>query len=260
MKIQEYDLKRLGQPMVDFHDDLRDLISFGKYAHPIVNAIPAWTADNGEMAFYDGGTSGTLPGKRIYVRLSSSWEVFATAGNGVPAPPEGAIQFNSSNFFGGNAAFIYDLSSRLVNIRHDSSGVYQAVFIANTQSFSGGASGTSGAIRIGFGFANEQSNAAIVVGRVDGYANNNQRNSYITLWVESGGKLERGIVVAGDALNRPRLGVGITDDDPAANLVVNGNAVIGGAGAPAGLGANDTAILGRLFLSGALPRSEEHTS
>src|SRR3990167_4666992 len=114
MKIQEYDLKRLGQPMVDFHDDLRDLISFGKYAHPIVNAIPAWTADNGEMVFYDGGTSSTLPGKRIYVRLSSSWEVFATAGNAAPAPPEGAIQFNSSNFFGGSKNLIWNTTSRVL--------------------------------------------------------------------------------------------------------------------------------------------------
>ena len=52
MKIQSYELKKLGQPMVDFHEDILDLVNFGKYSHPIVNAVPAWSADNGEMAFY----------------------------------------------------------------------------------------------------------------------------------------------------------------------------------------------------------------
>ena len=115
MKLSDYELKNLkNQQLVDAYDDIKDLVNTGKFAFPIVNAIPSWTADNGEMAFYDGGSSSILPGKRIYVRLSSSWEVFATAGNGVPAPPEGAIQFNSSNFFGGDADLIWNIASQSI--------------------------------------------------------------------------------------------------------------------------------------------------
>ena len=83
MKIQEYELKKLGQSMVDFHDDLRDLISNGKYAHPIVTSVPAWTADNGEMAFYDGASSSPLAIRQRYRPRSqtiSSWWAWTWAG------------------------------------------------------------------------------------------------------------------------------------------------------------------------------------
>ena len=116
-KLSDYSLKKLGQDAVDFFEDTQDIINLGKVAHPIVSAVPAWTADNGEMAFYDGSSSATLSGKRIYVRLSSSWEVFATAPFiGFPGGPEGAVQFTSGGSFGGEAQFIYDSSRKSLDI------------------------------------------------------------------------------------------------------------------------------------------------
>lgn len=118
MKIVEYDLRKLGQQAVDFHDDLRDLISNGKYAHPIVATLPTWKADNGEMAFY-ANSGGAAPFYRIYVRLESSWVLFAainsTAGSGgVPAPPVHSVQFNSGGVFGGENVFKYLASSSML--------------------------------------------------------------------------------------------------------------------------------------------------
>ena len=108
MKLQEVEVKKLGQQMVDFVDDVRDLANNGKYAHPIVGLVPAWTADNGEMVFFDAGEVAT--DRRIYVRLSSSWVLFAQIlGNGAASNPggiEGSVQYNSGGVFGGDDTFI----------------------------------------------------------------------------------------------------------------------------------------------------------
>ena len=116
-KLSDYELKKLGQQAVDFFEDTRDIINLGKVAHVIVNAVPAWAADNGEMAFYDGSSSSTLSGKRIYVRLSSSWEVFATAPfAGFPGGIEGSVQYNSSNAFGGDANALWLRASQVLTL------------------------------------------------------------------------------------------------------------------------------------------------
>ena len=113
MKLQEVEVKKLGQQMVDFVDDVRDLTNNGKFAHPIVGLVPAWTADNGEMVFFDAGEATT--DRRIYVRLSSSWVLFAQiSGSGAPSNPggsEGAVQFNSGGIFGGDAEYLWDTSN-----------------------------------------------------------------------------------------------------------------------------------------------------
>ena len=116
MKLQEVEVKKLGQQMVDFVDDVRDLTNNGKFAHPIVGLVPAWTADNGEMVFFDAGAATT--DRRIYVRLSSSWVLFAQIlGNGAPSNPggiEGSIQYNSGGVFGGDVFYLRSLLSNYV--------------------------------------------------------------------------------------------------------------------------------------------------
>lgn len=154
-KLQDYELRRLGQQCVDFFDDMQGIVNYGKYAFPIVSAVPAWTADNGEMAFYDGVAVGTLAAKRIYVRLSSSWEVFATSpfpAVGVPADGEGAIQFNSSNTFGGVPYFLYTLATSSFVI-YDPIAVYTSLTVGTNGhvSISQGQFGNGGGGILSFG-------------------------------------------------------------------------------------------------------------
>ena len=66
-KLSDYELRKLGQQLIDFKDDIRDLCNFGKYQFPItVDAVPGWKTNDGEMCFF---TATAVTDRRIYVRL-----------------------------------------------------------------------------------------------------------------------------------------------------------------------------------------------
>lgn len=118
-KIADYELRKLGQQMIDLKDDLRDLINAGKFQFPItVNAVPGWRTNDGEMAFF---TATATTDRRIYVRLDSGWQLFSQifGGPGAPTPPagpEGAVQVNSGGIFGGNNKFVWDSTGNTLTI------------------------------------------------------------------------------------------------------------------------------------------------
>lgn len=208
MKLQEYELKKLGQQVVDFADDIRDLTNNGKFAFPIVTGVPAWDADNGEMAFYDGGTSATLPGRRIYVRLSSSWEVFASAGNAAPAPPEGAIQFNSSNYFAGGPSLLWSLANKYVLVQHSNNAAHTALVLVNSQAALAGSLGA--ALDVKFGVAGETDNALIRVGKLDDYTGSAQSDSYLAFSIDNNGTLTELMRLRGLGVDNSNSTPGVT--------------------------------------------------
>ena len=114
-RIDDYEFKAKDQQLSDFKDDLLDLINHSKFQFSISEgAIPAWNANEGEFALYQNGSD-----RRLYVRFNSAWVQLAsstTSGGAAPGSPEGAVQFNSSNAFGGNAGFIFSLTTRHVAI------------------------------------------------------------------------------------------------------------------------------------------------
>lgn len=70
-KIDEYDFKKMPQEVVDFKDQVRELLNFGKYQAQLLTGIPAYIGRGGEQAWYVGADSGAL-----YVNLSdgtSTW-------------------------------------------------------------------------------------------------------------------------------------------------------------------------------------------
>ena len=58
-KIDEYDLSGQPQEVIDFADDVRTIINFGKYQPQVVSATPTWVGRRGEFVWVFG-TSGAL--------------------------------------------------------------------------------------------------------------------------------------------------------------------------------------------------------
>ena len=155
-KLQDYEIRRLGQSLVDFKDDIRDLVNFGKMQFPITNSVPGWKTNDGEMAFY---TATAVTDRRIYVGLDSGWSLFSQVfGTGNPSPPggvEGSVQYNSGGIFGGNALFLHDANSGSVYVMKSRSTAFTSLILVNSVNFQSGLQGTGGAVDIAFGFANE---------------------------------------------------------------------------------------------------------
>ena len=229
MKLQEVEVKKLGQQMVDFVDDVRDLTNNGKFAHPIVGLVPAWTADNGEMVFFDAGEATT--DRRIYVRLSSSWVLFAQiTGSGSPSNPggpEGAIQFNSGGLFGGRGQFTYLTTPNAVNISGSAPLIYVPLYLINSLAIASSVSGTQGAVQINFGFGQQTSNALIRVGRLNDYTSTNLSDSYFAFFTQVNSATQKQLTIGGNNTSFV-LGVKTTDDFvTAATTVINGNLSVG---------------------------------
>lgn len=105
----------MPKPVQNFKDEVYTIINYGKVAHPVVGAVPAWNTYEGEMAFFHN--TAASPSERIYVRLASAWVLFAavfdtTGSGGLPDPPVNSVQFNSGGQFGGDAAFLFNASNR----------------------------------------------------------------------------------------------------------------------------------------------------
>lgn len=108
-KLTDYSFKGQPKNVQNFKDEVYNILNFGKVAHPVVGAVPAWNTYEGEMAFFHN--TAASPSERIYVRLSSAWVLFASAfstsgSGGLPDLPLDSIQFNSGGQFGGDAAFV----------------------------------------------------------------------------------------------------------------------------------------------------------
>lgn len=72
-KISDYELKGVSQQVVDFAEDVRDLLNNGKFqASVATTGIPGWSANTGEFAFFSSGSD-----RRLYVRASSAWQLVA---------------------------------------------------------------------------------------------------------------------------------------------------------------------------------------
>ena len=89
----------MPKPVQNFKDEVYTILNYGKVAHPVVSAVPAWNTYEGEMAFFHN--TAASPSERIYVRLASAWVLFATSpSGGLPDDPANSVQFNSGGLFG----------------------------------------------------------------------------------------------------------------------------------------------------------------
>lgn len=89
MKLPDYDFKSVPQELVDFSDDVKVIVNFGKYSHQVVSTPPTWSARNGEAVFYskdnDNGWFYYIDGQWNRVDFSTSiinsWITFSSTGN-----------------------------------------------------------------------------------------------------------------------------------------------------------------------------------
>lgn len=116
-KLTDFSFRGMPKPVQNFKDEIYTIINYGKVAHPVVGAVPAWNTYEGEMAFFHN--TAASPSERIYVRLSSAWVLFAaafdtTGSGGLPDPPVDSIQFNSGGQFGGDQNLLWSSTTRLL--------------------------------------------------------------------------------------------------------------------------------------------------
>lgn len=74
-KLQDYTLKGLPDEIVQFKDDVRQLINFGKYQPQVLSSstAPTLAGRAGEFVWWRNGTDG-----RLYVYMGSSWNLVAS--------------------------------------------------------------------------------------------------------------------------------------------------------------------------------------
>lgn len=143
----------MPKPVQNFKDEVYTILNYGKVAHAVISAVPAWNTYEGEMAFFHN--TAASPSERIYVRLNSAWIFFAGANTlgpvagGTAGGPEYAVQSNSSSAFYGDSAFLFmrgtgawlqhgyrfSFSKTLGNVDsymiYDSAGTYLETYINN---------------------------------------------------------------------------------------------------------------------------------
>ena len=77
-KLDDTEFKGVSQAVVDFKDDVRDMLNNGKYQSSVATTgIPGWVANIGESAFYSSGSD-----RRLYLKATSSntskgWQLVA---------------------------------------------------------------------------------------------------------------------------------------------------------------------------------------
>ena len=73
-KLNDFDFGRGAHPeLIEFKDEVRDLVNFGKFQFQVVSTAPTFAGRMGEVTFFRNGTDG-----RGYVYMGSSWNVFST--------------------------------------------------------------------------------------------------------------------------------------------------------------------------------------
>lgn len=70
-KITDVELRGMPQELIDFKDNVQEVINFYKYQFQVVSSVPTFTGRRGQIVFYVNGTDG-----RMYVCTtdkSSTW-------------------------------------------------------------------------------------------------------------------------------------------------------------------------------------------
>lgn len=70
MKLDDYDFARLPSEVIDFKDDVRQLLNFGKAQFQVVATAPTFAGRAGEVTLLRNGTDG-----RLYVYMGTSWNL-----------------------------------------------------------------------------------------------------------------------------------------------------------------------------------------
>ena len=69
MRLDDYDLSKLGTEAENFKEDISAIINFGKYSIPLVVSPPSWAARPGEFVLYTPASGGTTQ----YFYKDSAW-------------------------------------------------------------------------------------------------------------------------------------------------------------------------------------------
>src|SRR3990167_3269200 len=109
----------MPKPVQNFKDEVYTILNYGKVAHPVISAVPAWNTYEGEMAFFHN--TAASPSERIYVRLSSAWVLFASAfgtsgSGGLPGGLDQMVQINSAGAFGADTGLVYNYLTRHLSV------------------------------------------------------------------------------------------------------------------------------------------------
>lgn len=79
-RIDDYTFKGLPQDVIDFKDDVRDLVNAGKFQFPIVTGTPTFAGGTGEFVVYLAGINSTNT-STLYVKTGASWSAIASFTN-----------------------------------------------------------------------------------------------------------------------------------------------------------------------------------
>lgn len=73
MKIDDYDLTKENQQLIDFKDDVTTILNRGKVQASVVRTAPTFAGNPGESVLLLNGTQG-----RLYYYTSGAWDVVAS--------------------------------------------------------------------------------------------------------------------------------------------------------------------------------------
>ena len=184
-KLTDFSFRGMPKPVQNFKDEVYTIINYGKVAHPVVAAVPAWNTYEGEMAFFHN--TAASPSERVYVRLNSGWVMFAgvfgaDGSGGLPDPPLNSVQYNSGGQFGGDSAMQWIGPNGPLEITPASTANATALILANTQAYAAGV--TSSTVSLDFGFElDSQATSIRAVKRTD-YTSAANKNSALSFHVE----------------------------------------------------------------------------
>ena len=74
-RLDDYEFRQLPQELIDFKDDVRDIINNRKFDHSIVTGTPTYAANTGEFALYV--VAAAVGSSALYVKTGNSWSVVA---------------------------------------------------------------------------------------------------------------------------------------------------------------------------------------
>lgn len=66
-KIDDFQFRDVPQEVIDFKDQVRELLNFGKYQMPVVSTPPNHLGRRGEMTLFVSGSTG-----RLYIAVSDN--------------------------------------------------------------------------------------------------------------------------------------------------------------------------------------------
>jgi len=72
-KLVDHDFGKLNPELVDFKDEVRDLLNYGKFQLAVVSAAPTYSGHKGEAVLFLSGTGGAL-----YFYTGVGWNAVTT--------------------------------------------------------------------------------------------------------------------------------------------------------------------------------------